>query len=86
MNSKFKSFKFWMGLSSAVLLLLQSVAKPLGLEVSEDVYMSVVNAVLSVFVVLGIVVKDEAPKTDDTQNNKTEDTDNQNNTKQQNDN
>ena len=55
MNSKFKSFKFWLAFSSALLILIQSVLKPFGLQLNEDIYTSIINALLGVFVVLGIV-------------------------------
>lgn len=66
MSKKFKSFNFWLGLFSAILILIQSVLKPFGLQISEDVYMSIVNALLSVFVVLGVISnpKDETANED----------------------
>ena len=57
MNKKFRSFNFWLGLSSAILILIQAVLKPFGIQLNEDVYTSVINAVLGVFVVLGIISK-----------------------------
>ena len=86
MKSKFKSFKFWMGLASAVLLLIQAIAEPLGLEIDESVYMSIVIAILGVFVVLGIVSKDNPLDTDDDTLDHVQDkTDNQNKDNDQND-
>ncbi len=57
--SRFNSYNFWVSLSSAMLILIQVIGAPVGLEISEDVYMSVVNSVLGVFVLLGIVPKNE---------------------------
>ena len=51
----FKTYSFWLGLSSAVLLLIQSIGEPLGLKINEAQYMAIVNAILGVFVVLGII-------------------------------
>lgn len=65
MDSRFKSFKFWLALSSAVLILIQAVLKPFGLQLDEDVYVSVVNALLGVFVVLGIISKPNAETKDE---------------------
>lgn len=57
MSNKFNKFNFWTGLASAIFLLLQAILTPLGLSISEEVYMSIINAVLGVFVMLGIIVK-----------------------------
>ena len=54
-NQQKKSYSFWLSLASAVLLLIQAIGKPLGLEINEEIYMSVINAVLGIFVVLGII-------------------------------
>ncbi|MBR4270605.1 MAG: hypothetical protein IKQ31_02895 [Clostridia bacterium] len=54
---KFNSYSFWVSLSSAMLILIQAIGTPAGLEISEEIYMSVVNSVLGVFVLLGIVPK-----------------------------
>ena len=65
MDKKYKSFSFWLSLFSAILILIQSVLKPLGLQISEDVYMSIVNSLLGIFVVLGFISK---PQDDETKN------------------
>ncbi len=54
-KARLKTYSFWVSLASAILLLFQSIAKPLGLHIDEIVYMSVVNSALGVFVVLGII-------------------------------
>ena len=54
-KSRLKSYSFWVSLASAILLLVQTVGRPLGLVIDEATYMSIVNSVLGVFVVLGIV-------------------------------
>lgn len=54
-SDKIKSYSFWVSLASAILLLVQTIGRPLGLAIDEALYMSVVNSVLGVFVVLGIV-------------------------------
>lgn len=54
-KKRFKSYSFWVSLASAILLLVQTVGRPLGLIIDEATYMSIVNSVLGVFVVLGII-------------------------------
>ncbi|MBQ7977225.1 MAG: hypothetical protein IJ301_01310 [Clostridia bacterium] len=54
-KNRLKTYSFWVSLASAILLLVQSVGKPLGLVLNEEIYMSIVNSVLGVFVVLGII-------------------------------
>ena len=54
---KINTYSFWVALSSAILILVQVVGRPLGLEIDEEVYMSVVNSVLGIFVLIGIVPK-----------------------------
>jgi len=49
----YKTYSFWLGLSSALLLLIQTIGEPLGLNINEAQYMAIVNAVLGIFVVLG---------------------------------
>lgn len=55
LKNRIKSYSFWVSLASAILLLVQTVGRPLGLVIDEATYMSIVNSVLGVFVVLGIV-------------------------------
>ena len=55
LKEKLKSYRFWVSLASAILLLVQAIGGPLGLSVDEETYMSIVNSVLGVFVVLGII-------------------------------
>ena len=55
LKEKLKSYRFWVSLASAVLLLVQAIGGPLGLTVDEETYMSIVNSALGVFVVLGII-------------------------------
>lgn len=60
-KQKLKTQSFWVGLSSALLLLFQALSKPFGIEISEENYISIVNAVLGVFVFLGVISKDNPP-------------------------
>ena len=66
-STQLKSYSFWLGIASALLLLVQSIGEPLGLEINEEAYMSVINAVLGVFVVLGIISNPASQKTTNTE-------------------
>lgn len=55
LKNRLKNYSFWVSLASAILLLVQAIGKPLGLVINEEIYMSIVNSVLGVFVVLGII-------------------------------
>jgi len=67
-STQLKSYSFWLGISSALLLLVQAIGEPLGLEINEEAYMSIINAVLGVFVVLGIISNPASQKTTNTEN------------------
>ncbi len=54
-KSQIKTYRFWLAIASAVLLLIQAIGEPLGLVINEEQYMSVINSVLGIFVVLGIL-------------------------------
>lgn len=70
-KDRLKSYRFWLSVASAIFILFQAVAKPLGLQLSEEAYMSVVNGVLGIFVVVGLVSdpgkKSENPEGEDTE-------------------
>ena len=55
LKERCKSYSFWLAIASALFLLIQAIGKPLGLDISEEVYMSIINAVLGIFVVFGII-------------------------------
>ena len=55
LKNKLKSYSFWVSLASAILLLIQTIGRPLGLVIDESTYTSIVNSVLGIFVVLGII-------------------------------
>jgi len=54
---KINTYSFWVSLSSALLIIVQAVGRPLGYEVDTEVYMSIINSVLGAFVLVGIVPK-----------------------------
>lgn len=68
-KQKLKSYKFWISASSALFLVCEAVLKIFGVTISEDSFMTVINAVLGVFVLLGIVsVPKKSEKTDEENN------------------
>ncbi|MBQ7603066.1 MAG: hypothetical protein IJU58_02885 [Clostridia bacterium] len=68
--SKFKRSSFWVGVISAVVLAAEAVAHALGMEISTDAMMTVGNAILSILVLLGIIVKDGSKETTDKKDDK----------------
>lgn len=58
---KFKSYKFWVALTSAVIIFLNTLGKELGFTISEEAMTSIVMAFCSVLVILGFVSDDRDP-------------------------
>ena len=71
-NEQKKSYSFWLSLASAIFLLVQAIGKPLGLNINEEIYMSIINAVLGIFVVLGILTYSNTTQDNENQNIKSE--------------
>ena len=63
---KVRTYAFWLALSSAVVILAQSIGKLFGFEIESSVVENVIMSVCGVLVVLGIVSKESDDKTDDT--------------------
>jgi len=57
MKSKFKTYAFWVALSGAVVLLVESVAEMLGFKIESSTIENVIMSICGVLVVLGIVTK-----------------------------
>ena len=55
MKINLKNKTFLVSLASAVLLILQQIFGLFGITIDQDVYLSIVNSVLGLLVVLGIV-------------------------------
>lgn len=72
------SYRFWLSVASACLLLFQAVGKPLGLDVNEEIYMSFVNAILGVFVLFGIIAPTHTVENEDEQFDTNDENDNEN--------
>lgn len=65
-----RTYSFWVGLSGALVMLAQSVAKLFGAEVESSLVENIVMSICGVLVVLGIVAKPESsenPPNDDNQ-------------------
>lgn len=63
--TKFRRYSFWVGVIAAVVLAVQAVAHAFGFELSTDAMMTVGNAILSILVLFGIIVKDNSKETTD---------------------
>ena len=57
LKQKFWNYGFLTSLASALFLIVQAIAKACGLVISEESYMTIVNAVLSCLVLLGFITK-----------------------------
>ncbi len=57
MKNKIKSYTFWIGLSGAVVILVQSVGKLFGFDIQGNLIENVIMSICGVLVVLGIVSK-----------------------------
>lgn len=59
---RFKTYAFWVSLSSAIVILLQSLGKLFGFSIDSGTIESVIMSICGVLVVLGIVTMDETKK------------------------
>jgi len=84
LHKKFKSYKFWVALCSAVILFLQTVGRAIGFEISSEAIETIVMAFCGVLVVLGFV-KDDRDTIDSSVDNPLNNLDNQDEEKSQND-
>ena len=69
MKEKFKSFNFWISLTSVLILFIRIIGDKFGVSIDENGFMDIMVLLCTVFVVLGIF---DVPKT----NIKTEDGEN----------
>lgn len=65
MKNRFKTYAFWIALSSAVVVLVQSLGKLFGFEIESSVIENVIMSVCGVLIVLGIVSNNESDDFDD---------------------
>lgn len=69
MKQRFKSYKFWVALSGAVIIFINSLGKIFDFQIDSAIVESVIMGFCGVLVVLGIVDK---PKTNDKTEKQTE--------------
>lgn len=62
-----KSYKFWVNLSAAVIIFLNALSKPLGIEIENQIVEEIILGFAGVLVVLGLVSK-PTQKDEDKQN------------------
>jgi len=58
LTEKLKSYKFWVALTSAVIIFLQTIGKELGFSISEEVITNIVMTLCGILVLLGFIDDD----------------------------
>ena len=58
LKDKLKSYKFWVAITSAVIIFLQTLGKELGFKISEEVITNIVMAFCTILVLLGFIDDD----------------------------
>ena len=58
LKEKFKSYKFWVALTSAVIIFLQTLGKELGFSISEETISNIVITFCGILVLLGLINDD----------------------------
>lgn len=76
MMSRFKTYAFWLALSSAVVILVQSVGKLFGFEIESSTIENVIMSICGVLVVLGIVTKKSTPENEKNMEDKNKESNN----------
>ena len=61
---KFKKYSFWVSLTSAIVILIQSIGKVFGFEIENDNIENLIMAICGVLVVLGVVIMPNNSKDD----------------------
>lgn len=69
MKNRFKTYAFWVALSSAVVILVQSFGKLFGFEIESSTIENVIMSICGVLVVLGIVTGSGENNHDDQSDN-----------------
>lgn len=57
MKEKFKSYSFWVGLVTCIMLVIKFIAENFGFKIDEDAINNIINGVLGLLVILGVVNK-----------------------------
>ncbi|MDD4211218.1 MAG: phage holin [Clostridia bacterium] len=55
LKEKMKNYGFWMSLTAAVILVLQTFGKTFGFSINDEAINSIVNSICGVLIVLGII-------------------------------
>lgn len=68
LKNRIKTYAFWVALSSAVVVLVQSIGKLFGFEIESSTIENVIMSICGVLIVLGIVTNstDSQKSSDDT--------------------
>lgn len=74
-NSKFKSYSFWMSLLGAICIIIQTVLAEFNIAFTEESINSVITGICSVLVVLGVCT---APKNEESSSEGTNNDNNNN--------
>lgn len=61
-KDRIKSYKFWVGLSASIVILLQALGDAFGFTVSEEIIQGITMGFCGVLVVFGIVEQPQAEK------------------------
>ncbi len=64
LKNRVKTYAFWVALSSAVVVLVQSLGKLFGFEIESSTIENVIMSICGVLIVLGIVTNSTDSKTD----------------------
>ena len=67
LKKRIKTYKFWVALSSAVVILAKSLGEAFGFEVSQEIIDNIIMGFCGVLVVIGIVDKPGASEEKTTQ-------------------
>ena len=68
---RFKTYAFWVALSGAIVILVQSLGKLFGFQIESSIIENVIMSICGVLVVLGIVTKtpEEQDKSENVEKN-----------------
>lgn len=61
-KSVYKSYGFWVSISAAVLLIVQSILSGVGIELQEPYATEVIRGILAILVITGVISR---PKSDE---------------------
>jgi uncharacterized membrane protein len=69
MRQKFKTLSFWFGLSGAIVIVLDTISNIVGVDLYSKQIESVILAVCSALVMLGIITKKDSKDNNDLSKN-----------------